>query len=76
LEKPLEFPAYESPQVLHSPPIDTKVAIASAGSGTEVDSLRVVVEEKFDIVDESEQQGRELIMKVGLVLLDKFGPRE
>lgn len=74
MEKPLEFPAYEGPHFFHSSSIDPKVAVAGAGSRTEVNGLGVVVEEKFDIIDESEQQGGELVTEVGLVFFDEFGP--
>ena len=44
---------HEGTHLLHARAIDAQIAIAGAGSGAEVDSLRFVVEEKFNIIDEA-----------------------
>jgi hypothetical protein len=39
-----------------------------------MDRFRVVIQEKFHIVHESEQQGGELVVEVILFLLNEFRP--
>jgi hypothetical protein len=73
LEKPLELPADKGPHLLHTLPIDAKVTVARPGSRAEVNGLRVVVENKFNIIDEPKEQGGEFIMQVGLVFFNEFG---
>jgi hypothetical protein len=63
----------ESPHLLHTLAIDAHIAVAGAGGGAEVNGLGFIVERKFDIVNEAEQQAREFVMQVRLVFFDELG---
>lgn len=41
-----------------------------------MDRLRVIVEEKLNVVDKTEHEAGEFVMEVGLVFLDELGARE
>ena len=49
---PLEFARDARPDVLHPATIHAEIPIPRAGGRAEVDSLRLVVEQKFHVVDE------------------------
>jgi hypothetical protein len=66
------FP-YKGTHLFHALAIDTQIAVADAGSGTEVDGLGLVVEQKLDIVNEAKQQAGGLVVEVGLLFLNELG---
>lgn len=76
LPKYLEFPRHQRPYLLHPLTIDAEIAVARAGSRTEVNRLRAFIEEELDVIDEAEQEAGELVVEIGLVLIDKLGPRQ
>jgi hypothetical protein len=51
----LQIFSYEGTHLLHAPAIDTEIAVASAGGGTKVNGLGLIVEQKLDIVNEAKQ---------------------
>ena len=69
----LQLCPYEGPHLLHALAIDAHIAVAGAGGGAEVDGLGFIVEQKFDIVNEAEQQAGEFVMQVRLVFFDELG---
>jgi len=58
--------------LLHALPIDAQIAVASAGGGTKVDNFGLIIEQKFDIVNEAKQQAGGLVVEIGLVFLDEL----
>jgi len=58
--------------LLHARAIDAQIAVAGAGGGAEMEGLGLVVEQKFDIVDETQQQAGEFVVQVGLVFHDEL----
>lgn len=76
LQKCLKLSAHQGSHLLHAFAVDTKIAVARAGSRTEVNRLRGFIEEKLHVIDESEQQAGELVVEIGLVLFDELGPRQ
>jgi len=68
----LQFFSYEGTHLLHALAIDTQIAVAGAGGGAEVDGLSFIVEQKFHIVNEAEQQTGGLVVEIGLVFLDEL----
>ena len=76
LQKCLKLSAHQGSHLFHAFAVDTKIAVAGAGSRTKVNRLRGFIEEKLHVIDESEQQAGELVVEIGLVLFDELGPRQ
>lgn len=76
LRKCLKLSAHQGSNLFHAFAVDTKIAVARAGSRTKVNRLRGFIEEKLHVIDESEQQAGELVVEIGLVLFDELGPRQ
>jgi hypothetical protein len=76
LQKCLELTADQGSHLFHAFAVDAKIAVTRAGSGTKVNRLRRFIEEKLHVVDESKQQGGELIVQAGLALSNEFGTRQ
>ena len=69
----LQLSPDEGPHLLHTLAIDSHIAVPGAGGGAEVNGLGFIVEQKFDIVNEAEQQAGEFVMQVRLVFFDELG---
>ena len=41
-----------------------------------MNGLGILIEKKFDVVDEPQQQARKFVMQVGFALFDQLGPWE
>ena len=67
----LQLPLDKFPNLFHPPAVDAEVAVADPGGRSEMDGLGLIVEQKLDVVDESQQQAREFVVQIGLVLLDE-----
>ncbi len=72
----LHPPLNQVPNVFHPSAVDAQVAMANPRGRPEVDGLRLIVEQKLDVVDESEQQAREFVVQVIFVLFDKLRARQ
>lgn len=75
-QKCLKLSADQDSYLFHTFSVDAKIAVAQAGSRTKVNYLRAFIEEKLHIVDETKQQAGELVVEIGLVLVDELGPRQ
>lgn len=62
----------EGSQTFHALPIHAKVAVAGPRGRAEMDRFRVIVQDKFDIVDKSEQEAGEFVVEIGLVFIDEL----
>lgn len=76
LQKYLELSADQRSHLLHTFAVDAKIAVARAGSRTEVNCFCSFIEEKLYVIDETEQQAGEFIVEIRLVLIDELGPRQ
>ena len=76
LQKCSKLFARQSPHLFHTFAVDAQIAVSRAGSRTEVNCFRDFIEEKLHVIDEAEQQAGELIVEIGLVLIDELGPRQ
>lgn len=63
----LDLSLDQCPDFFHPPAIDAEVAVADPGGGTEMDCLGFIVEQELHVVDESQQQARELNAQVRVV---------
>jgi hypothetical protein len=68
----LEVSLDERSHTFHALPIHAKIAVAGSGGRAEMDRLRVIVEEKLDVVDKTEQEAGEFVVEVGLVFVDEL----
>ena len=76
LQKCLKLFARQRSNLFHTFAVDAKIAVARAGSRTEVNCFRSFIEEKLHVIDEAEQQAGELVVEIGLVLVNELGPRQ
>lgn len=76
LQKCLKLSADQDSHLFHTFAVDAKIAVAHAGGRTKLNCLGGFIEEKLHVIDEAEQQAGELIVEIGLVLIDKLGPRQ
>lgn len=76
LQKCLKLTADQSSHLFHTFAVDAKIAVARAGSRTEVNCFCGFIEEKLHVIDEAEQQAGEFVMEIGLVLVNELGPRQ
>ena len=75
LQKCLKLSAHQGSHLFHAFAVDTKIAVARSGSRAKVNRLRGFLEEKLHVIDEAEQQAGELVVEIGLVLIDELAPR-
>lgn len=76
LQKCLQLSADQGSHLFHTVAVHAKIAVAGAGSRTKVNGLRCLIEEKLHVIDEAEQQAGELVVEIGLVVIDELGPRQ
>ena len=72
----LKLSARQDSHLFHTFAVDAKITVARAGSRAKVNYFRSFIEEKLHIIDEAEQQAGELVVEIGLVLVDELGPRQ
>jgi len=68
----LQISLDEGSQTFHALPIHAKVAVAGPRGRAEMDRLRVILQNKFDIVDKSKQEAGEFVVEIGLVFIDEL----
>lgn len=68
----LQISLDEGSQTFHALPIHAKVAVAGPRGRAEMDRLRVIFQNKFDIVDKSKQKAGEFVVEIGLVFIDEL----
>ena len=68
----LQISLYEGSQTFHTLPIHAKVAVAGPRGRAEMDGLRVILQNEFDIVDKSKQEAGEFVVEIGLVFIDEL----
>jgi len=76
LQKCLKLSAHHGSHLFHAFAVDTKIAVARAGSRTKVNHLRGFIEEKLHVIDKSKQQAGELVVEIEFVLFDELAPRQ
>ena len=68
----LQISLDEGSQTFHALPIHAKVAVAGPRGRAEMDRLRVILQNKFDIVDKSKQEAGEFVVEIGFVFIDEL----
>lgn len=76
LQKCLKLSADQDSHLFHTFAVDAKIAVAHAGGRTKLNCLGGFIEEKLHVIDEAEQQAGELVVEIGLILVDELGPRQ